>query len=370
MKKVILPMAVAAMLSACSTDSKEMRISGSLEGIQGNSILMKTMNLAGTMNRIDTVAVVDGKIDVVLPDSALTIVSFMEIGGVGAQNGPANSVLIAPGSQLTINGNLEDYTVEGNAFYTALNSQKKITDARKETDAFFQNMIELYRQGQLTDSIKAIFDTKQAEVTGMMSEYVNQNPGSDLSAYYLLYLPMEQVGGVLETITEKVKKGGYGELVAQKASEYANYKAKEEAQAKLEPGMPAPNFSLKDLEGKDVTLDQFRGKYVVLDFWGTWCSWCIKGIPEMKSYYEKYKDQMEIVGIACRDTEQAWRAGVAKYELPWVNVFNGNGKEIITEYAVEGFPTKALIDPQGNIVTIIAGESPEFYEIINEKLGK
>ncbi len=370
MKKVILPMAAAALFSACSTDSKEMRISGSLTGIEGNSIVMKTTNLDGTINRVDTIAVLDGKIDVVLPDSTLAMVSFVEIGQTEPQMGPTKSVLITPGSQLTINGGLDDYTVEGNAFYTALNAQDKITDAREEADEFFKNMVDLYRKGQLTDSIRTVFDNKQQEVTAMMSEYVKQNPDSDLSAYFLMYLPMTEVGGALETITERVKTGGYGEFVSQKAEQYASYKAKEEAKAKLQPGMPAPNFSLKDLEGKDVTLEQFRGKYVVLDFWGTWCSWCIKGIPEMKAYYAKYKDQMEIIGIACRDSESAWRAGVAKYELPWVNVFNGNGKEIVNEYAIEGYPTKALIDPQGNIVTIIAGESPEFYKIIDEKLGK
>ena len=370
MKKVILPMAAAALFSACSTDSKEMRISGSLTGIEGNSILMKTTNLDGTINRVDTIALQDGKIDVVLPDTALAMVSFTEIGNTESPIGPTKSVLITPGSQLTINGGLEDYTVEGNAFYTALNAQGKITDAREDADAFFKNMVDLYRKGQLTDSIRSVFDTKQEQVTAMMTEYVKANPDSDLSAYFLMYMPMTEVGGALETITEKVKSGGYGGFVAQKAEQYASYKAKEAAKARLEPGMPAPNFSLKDLDGKEVTLEQFRGKYVVLDFWGMWCSWCIKGIPEMKSYYEKYKDQMEIVGISCRDSEKAWRAGVAKHELPWVNVFNGNGKEIVNEYAIEGYPTKAIIDPQGNIVTIIAGESPEFYKILDEKLGK
>ncbi len=369
MKKLILPMAAVALFGACSTESKEMRISGSLTGIEGDKVLMKTTNLNGTINRIDTVAVVDGKIDVVLPDSTLSIVSFVGIGEAAPQ-GATNSVFITPGSQLTINGDLYDYTVEGNAFYTALKAQDKITAAREDADEFFAGMVELYRKGQLTDSINAIFEGKQEQVIGMMSEYIQENPNSDLSAYYLLYMPLSEVGNTIDKIADNVKNGGYGEFVAQRASEYASYKAQEEAKAKLQPGKPAPNFSLKDIDGNTVTLDQFRGKYVVLDFWGTWCSWCIKGIPEMKTYYDKYKDQMEIIGIACRDTEQAWRAGVAKYELPWVNVFNGNDKAIIEEYAVSGFPTKAIIDPQGNIVTIIAGESPEFYTILDEKLGK
>ena len=56
----------------------------------------------------------------------------------------------------------------------------------------------------------------------------------------------------------------------------------------LKPGTEAPDFALATPDGKTVKLSDMRGKYVVLDFWGSWCGWCIKGMPEMKKYYEKY----------------------------------------------------------------------------------
>lgn len=52
----------------------------------------------------------------------------------------------------------------------------------------------------------------------------------------------------------------------------------------MKPGNLAPEFTLKDLDGKNFDLSSLRGKYVVLDFWGSWCGWCIKGIPEMKRH--------------------------------------------------------------------------------------
>ena len=82
----------------------------------------------------------------------------------------------------------------------------------------------------------------------------------------------------------------------------------------------APDFTLNDLDGRPLSLKSLRGKYVVLDFWGSWCGWCIKGIPAMKEYYEKYKGKFEILGIDCNDPEDKWKAAVEKYQLPWLHL--------------------------------------------------
>ena len=87
----------------------------------------------------------------------------------------------------------------------------------------------------------------------------------------------------------------------------AEKQAVEVVSQSIAEGQMAPDFTLKDLQGNDLALSSLRGKYVVLDFWGSWCGWCIKGIPDMKKYYDKYKDRMEILGIDCRDTEAKWK---------------------------------------------------------------
>ena len=138
------------------------------------------------------------------------------------------------------------------------------------------------------------------------------------------------------------------------------------ARQKIVEGAIAPDFTLNDLNGKPLALSSLRGKYVVLDFWGSWCGWCIKGIPDMKKYYEKYKGKMEILGIDCRDTEEKWKAAVAKYELPWLHVRNEGEPDVSLLYAVQGYPTKIVIDPEGKIAKIAVGESPAFYEYLDE----
>ena len=132
-------------------------------------------------------------------------------------------------------------------------------------------------------------------------------------------------------------------------------------------GIDAPDFTLNDLNGKPLTLSSLRGKYVILDFWGSWCGWCIKGIPQMKEYYQKYAGKFEILGIDCNDPEEKWKAAVEKYELPWLHVYNPRGdSKVLEQYEIQGFPTKIIVGPDGKIVKTIIGEDPAFYAFLDE----
>lgn len=130
-------------------------------------------------------------------------------------------------------------------------------------------------------------------------------------------------------------------------------------------GAKAPDFSAKKVDGTTFTLSSLQGKYVVIDFWGSWCKWCIKGFPDMKAAYAKHKDKVEFVGIACRDTEEKWKAATAKYELPWISVLNPVENDLSKVYEVRGYPTKIVLDPQGTILKVVLGEDPEFYPYLD-----
>lgn len=130
--------------------------------------------------------------------------------------------------------------------------------------------------------------------------------------------------------------------------------------------MVAPDFTLKSIDGSDLSLSSLRGKYVILDFWGSWCIWCIKGFPELKKYYQKYADRMEILGVDCGDTEEKWKQAVAKHELKWKHVYNPRDSKLTEQYAITGFPTKIIIDPEGKIVKTVVGEDPAFYKFLDE----
>ena len=134
----------------------------------------------------------------------------------------------------------------------------------------------------------------------------------------------------------------------------------------------APDFELPDLQGNPLKLSSLRGKYVVLDFWGSWCIWCIRGIPHMKEAYRKYKDKMEILGIDCQDTEEKWKAAVEEHQLPWLQVRCPEDylQMLGQQYRIQGFPTKVIIDPEGRLVKVVVGENPAFYTFLDQLFAK
>lgn len=134
----------------------------------------------------------------------------------------------------------------------------------------------------------------------------------------------------------------------------------------------APDFELPDLQGNPLKLSSLRGKYVVLDFWGSWCVWCIRGIPKMKEAYSKHKEKMEILGVDCRDSEEKWKAAVEEHQLPWLQVRcpDESLQALASKYQIEGFPTKAIIDPDGKLVKVVVGEDPTFYTFLDELFAK
>ena len=136
-------------------------------------------------------------------------------------------------------------------------------------------------------------------------------------------------------------------------------------------GQIAPDFTLNDINGKPLALSSLRGKYVLIDFWGSWCIWCVRGMPKMKEYYDKYSDKMEILGVDCNDPEKKWKDAVKELDLPWKHVYNPKKSvDILKSYQIQGFPTKVLVDPEGKIAKYVVGEDPNFYLYLDQLLGK
>ncbi len=185
---------------------------------------------------------------------------------------------------------------------------------------------------------------------------------------------LEQVKEAVAALSPDVRDGRmkpyYEEIVS--TMERQAMQAEEEAKAaeKQAAGLLAPDFTLNDLNGKPLALSSLRGKYVVLDFWGSWCIWCIKGFPQMKEYYAKYPGKFEILGIDCNDSEKKWKDAVQTHQLPWLHVYNPKNSNVLADYGIQGFPTKIIIDPEGKIVKTIVGEDPEFYTILDSLFGK
>ena len=368
-------LAGCALLCACQPTNKKITINGTLTGVESDTLLVMSVPLgpaAGDPAR-DTVAMQQGQFTLQLDADTLPqeVVAYALPSGNEALDFAHNLDIVAfPGEKLTVKGSLNDYVVEGSDFYTAFNqAQKAWKPAKDSLDAMLSQAHEAQRSGTVSQDslmkLSASVMTMAGVITDKYFDYIRQHLDEDLSVFLA-----GRVGSHLEEalllLGDKAKNGAFAALYRLMDKAVADAKAREEAQKTVVEGAMAPDFTLKDIEGKDLSLSSLRGKYVVLDFWGSWCGWCIKGIPEMKKYYAKYKDRMEILGIDCRDTEEKWKAAVKEHELPWLHVRNEENPDVSTLYAIQGYPTKIVIDPEGKIAKIVVGEDPAFYEYLDE----
>ena len=120
----------------------------------------------------------------------------------------------------------------------------------------------------------------------------------------------------------------------------------------IKEGVLAPNFTSKDVDGKQYSLYDFRGKYVYIDFWASWCAPCIEKFPEMKKIYNsRDKSKFEILGVSVDVSRDSWIKSIEKNKLSWINISNTKGwDEISDSYGVKAVPQNFLVDPNGTII--------------------
>ncbi|MBI4187119.1 MAG: redoxin domain-containing protein [Chloroflexi bacterium] len=123
----------------------------------------------------------------------------------------------------------------------------------------------------------------------------------------------------------------------------------------LQVGSPAPDFTLTDLAGNQVSLSDFRGKAVFINFWATWCPPCREEMPEIEAIYQKYKDRdVAVIGVDILEKEDVVRRFVQEGGYSWTFVIDTTG-EVTTVYKVTAIPTSYFIDGNGIIRAVAVG---------------
>ncbi|MBR5350781.1 MAG: redoxin domain-containing protein [Prevotella sp.] len=374
MKKFFLSMVMFAVALVGYANDGNLHVKGNLKNA-GDTLMVLTR---ATISTPKTVLVKDGQFEFDFPLNEITdiiVVSPELMRNQRTPNSVQMQLLGVPGESMELTGDVKDrYDITGSKFYKEYHEvDMMLENAQKESSEFQKKLNERLKNGEPQDKLMKEYQegmpALQEKVNKAMLDFIKAHPDYEASATIIPQLAQQGVDKMKEAaalLGESVKNGrmkSYYQRVIDQVE--ARAKAEAEAAKKQAAGVQAPDFTLNDINGKPLSLSSLRGKYVILDFWGSWCGWCIKGFPEMKNYYNKYKGKFEILGVDCNDTEQKWKDAVKKHELPWLHVYNPRDSKVLSDYGVQGFPTKIIVGPDGKIVKTIVGEDPAFYTLLD-----
>lgn len=383
MKKLLLAISFIGLSLATFAKGEQPLISGSIKGFGNDTVFVRYVHLANpTFKMIDTVYAVKDRFSYAKKlTEAAEFTLYSNRSFVKRFNGrmylPETrmiKLILKPGGTVTVSGTMDNsvltYAAKGDAFNELFSSRRtnnlKVKAELARTELQIDSMAYSGVDEKIVDQLDAALQVERTKSQLTDLEYIKANLNQDLSAYYLNAMPMDTFLVYVGKLDPTVRKGILAKGLDIQEQQVKTFKAIEEAQKRVSVGSIAPDFELKSINGTMVKLSDLKGKFIVIDFWGAWCYWCMKGVPQMKEYYAKYKDKVEFIGVDVRDKEEVWKSTVAKNEMNWVHVMNLTTADVPVLYGVSGYPTKFILDPDMHIVARIIGESPEFYKKLDE----
>ena len=210
-------------------------------------------------------------------------------------------------------------------------------------------------------------DSLEEKFSKVSHQFIVAHPDSYVSAFQLVLYktrwPIDSVRLLYNILSPLIQNSLFGKEVEETIREIDNNSA----------GKMAKEFTTTDIHGNSISLSNFKGKYVLLDFWGSWCVPCRQSTPHLIDLFRKYHDNgLDIIGVAEEydETGASWKAAVKKDGTDiWHNVLSGrkinkdkeidDSQSIVKKFGVHVFPTKILIDKTGIIIGRYAGTDDE-----------
>lgn len=331
--RVILCLAAVLGMTACS----KYQVSGVLEGGAGQLAVVQLGN--GGSERVDTLDCLAGAFAFDVDYDKPVSIIITDLALQGLQTGKCVRLMTVPGEHAVVSGSFDNYTVTGSQFY-------------QDQAAY--------------DELVAPLGKNLEQIAGTALAFVREHPSSLFSATVIGDC-LDHAPEALGLLDPSVKDGVMKPMIAAQMRFLEARQNLLTAVDRIYPGAEAPDFSLPTPDGHTMSLwDSIDGKYLLLDFWGSWCPNCIEGLPKMEDMYANHNNRLNILGIDCDETQEKWLEAIARYGMPWRHVINNGDVDVAALYGVTGYPTKILIDPDGRIVKRFIGESNALYRYIDE----
>lgn len=374
MKKILILCLFGIFQMSCQKDTDTFQLKGSISGgVDGYVYLIYTLNDNTVKDSImseNGKFVFEGKLD-------QAVYATVYMGDLADNNANFVSFFMDPSDmELSIKSDdFKKYKLTGSAtddLYLKVEGQKR--SILQEADSILQ-ALQKESDPEKANELRENLDPYYKRMQQVDYDFIAANPDSYLSAYYLLIdkgnLTLDKLADYYQSLTERIKRSQSAEAV----------KISIDRLKAVQPGAIAPDFSSTDINGNPLTLSSFRGKYVLLDFWASWCIPCRKGNPHLKELYSKYHDKgLEIICISDDDSKpENWHKAVEKDQVQeFHHILRGltiaddgqpDHKNDISElYCIKFLPTKYLIDKDGKIISKL--EDGELDEKLEEIFGR
>ena len=261
-------------------------------------------------------------------------------------------LLIDRGEQITITPDPKKegaYDVKGSPGTKAIDGLRSIDE---KIAGRYDTLVQAYTSAMASgdSAAKTAIEEKIGEIEQEYKEEAKkyiQNLNNPVAAVFVAQSTLDSHTDLseLEDLAQKyaTSTNGYVKMFVQKVDRLK----------KLSVGAIAPDFSQNSAEDKPLKLSSTRGKYILVDFWASWCGPCRQENPELVSVYQEFKgNNFDILGVSLDNDREKWLQAIEKDQLTWMHVSDLKGWDnaVAKEYIIQSIPSNFLLDPEGKIV--------------------